>query len=138
MGMQNIEKGVDHGMTLTIQCSQVKAPVPYMQPVPMTSSATSPSQASALDLTHLLHMVQATYFLLNSTSANLGADCWLCLNPKLPFYIGLGLLDKPSFQKAKLSKSVSLTDGTTFPWETPLFWGTSRGIPLTFTPITTP
>ncbi|XP_078216006.1 endogenous retrovirus group S71 member 1 Env polyprotein-like [Callithrix jacchus] len=34
-------------------------------------------------------MLSSTHHLLNQTNPNLEKDCWLCLNPQPPFYIGL-------------------------------------------------
>uniref|UniRef100_A0A5F4WLP6 Uncharacterized protein n=1 Tax=Callithrix jacchus TaxID=9483 RepID=A0A5F4WLP6_CALJA len=70
-------------------------------PSPVTPNL-SPTPSSAISIPNLfteappdieglnlLNMLSSTHHLLNQTNPDLRKDCWLCLNPQPPFYIGL-------------------------------------------------
>lgn len=40
--------------------------------------------------TPLLSMLTSVFTFLNDSQPNITADCWLCLNPQPPYYVGLG------------------------------------------------
>lgn len=63
---------------------------PHSVIVANSSSHTIPPQ------TPLLPSLSAVHHLLNSSDPALGRDCWLCLSPKSPYYVGVGSLIPPN------------------------------------------
>nr|KAF6422791.1 hypothetical protein HJG63_008596 [Rousettus aegyptiacus] len=38
----------------------------------------------------LIILLMTIHKVLNKTTPDIGQDCWLCLNPKTPYYVGVG------------------------------------------------
>jgi hypothetical protein len=47
----------------------------------------------------LFRTIDAVFRALNATHPNLTQDCWICLNPEPPYYIGLGVDTTLGFRK---------------------------------------
>ncbi|XP_049500620.1 endogenous retrovirus group S71 member 1 Env polyprotein-like [Panthera uncia] len=114
LGLRMYAPGVDKGIFLTIQRVKRKTPPnlvgpnkdmilhpPLFPTVPsqptLRSGAPTKSELPTTGHiqypfspeTHWLDVVDSMYAWLNSSHTEIVQDCWLCLNPKPPYYVGV-------------------------------------------------
>lgn len=77
--------------------------------VPESHLPRFPRVVPAYYKSSLLETVMATYNFLNSTAMNITQDCWLCLDRRPHYYVGVGyrnrsfcLMPSPPFQQLPL------------------------------------
>ncbi|XP_014404410.1 PREDICTED: endogenous retrovirus group S71 member 1 Env polyprotein-like [Myotis brandtii] len=107
-GIRIYATGVDPGALFTIQRraksepmkpiglpSDVALPIPVKPPQALPSPETK-SRALSLPLSpsqehSLLAMLGAVHHFINTSQPTIGKDCWLCLDPRPPYYVGVGI-----------------------------------------------
>lgn len=61
-------------------------------------------------------MLDAVYKFVNQSNPNITDDCWFCLNPAPPYYVGLGATASFGTGKTQI-QNVSTPNSSVCPWE---------------------